>query len=345
MRKHLSHLLLLLLLPVLYANAQNYDDPIVYLKAINSAQADFNKIHMAYISAAWHSNRAWKVDALRQQVIENLTTTRYKIIDLPYYKHDNALRQSSIDYLWMLNKVFNDDYKHLVNMEEVIDKSFDKMELYLHLEESINDTIKAAHDRMDQAEKDFATKYNVTISDSKTRVTEKMELANKVTKYHDKVYLLFFKCYWQESMLMDAIGTKNITKTEQARSALLKYATDGLSALDTVIAYDNDASLVTICKQSLDFYKRVAETEYPKISDYLLKQEDFGKLKTVYDAKPKNTLTQQDKDAYNKAEADINTAFTGASLTFKGILNDRNKIITNWNNIDQKFTNAHVPYY
>jgi hypothetical protein len=134
MKYLLSLLLILALLPALRVNSQNYDDPGVYMKAINSAQADFNKTYLSYISAAWHSTRALKIERLRQQVVDNLTTCRYKIIDLPIYKHDNSLRQSNIDYLWLLTKVFNEDFSHLVNMEELIDQSFDKMELYLSFE-------------------------------------------------------------------------------------------------------------------------------------------------------------------------------------------------------------------
>jgi hypothetical protein len=346
MRKLFSLLVMvLLLLQALHIEAQNYDDPKVYMKAVNGAMADFNKVYMAYISAAWHSNRAGKIDRLRQQVVDDITTCRYKIVDLPYYKHDNLLRQSNIDYLWLLNKVFNDDYKHLVNMEDLVDQSFDKMELYLLLQEKINDTLKAANHRMDEAEKDFATKYNVTLTDDKSEVTTKMELANKVSKYHNKVYLLFFKCVWQESQVMDAAGKKNITKIEQARSALLKYATDGALGLDSLSSYDNDATLAAACRQSLAFYKEEAETGIPEISDYLLKEENFNKIKTSLDAKPKNSQTQQDKDSYNKALEDMNKAMVAVNKTFKTILADRNKAIINWNNVEQKFSDAHMPYY
>ncbi len=345
MKKYLSLLLVTLLLQALNVKAQNYDDPGVYVKAINKTQADFNKAYMSYISAAWHSNRAMKIEKLRQQVIEDLTTCRYKLIDIPYYKHDNSLRQSNIDYLWLMNKVFNDDYSHLVDMEALVDQSFDKMELYLLLQEKINDTLKAATDRMDVAEKSFATKYNVTLTDDKSQLTQKMELANKVSKYHDKVYLLFFKCEWQESQVMDNMGKKNITKTEQARSALLKYANDGLAGLDSLASYDNDPIIADACRQSLAFYKKEAETEFTKISDFLLKEEEFTKIKAAYDAKPQNTRTQQDTDAYKKAEADLNTSFAVANQTFKGIIADRNKVIINWNNAEEKFSNKYMPYY
>lgn len=346
MKRSLSLLLvILLLLPGLHVKAQNYDDAGVYMKAINNVMSDFNKTYMAYISAAAHSNRWFKIEKLRQQVVDNLTTCRYKLIDLPYYKHDNSLRQSNIDYLWLLNKVFNDDYKHLVNMEGLIEQSFDQMELYLRLQEKINDTLKVATDRIAGAEKDFAAKYNITLVDSRSGVVEKMEIANKVSKYHDRVYLLFFKCAWQELQVMDAINKKNITKIEQARSALQKYTEDGLVALDSLTSYDNDAALATACRRAVTVYQKEADTELPKISDFLLKAENFNKLKATYDAKPKNSRTKEDTDAYDKALADINTSVTATQQTFKTMLTNRDKAIISWSAAEQKFIDAHMPYY
>jgi len=342
------------ILPLLFAtqvmfalrvHAQNYDNPGVYMQAIAKAQADMNKKYMAYTSAAWHSNRAGKVDKLRQQLIDAITACRYKIIDLPIYKGDNSLRKSNIDYLWLLNKVFYEDYSHLVNMESLIDQSVDQMELYLNLQDKITDTLKAANDRIGQAEKEFAIKYNVTLVDNKTEAAQKMEVAGKVRKYHHKVYILFFKCAWEESQVFDAIGKKNITKVEQARSALIKYATDGVTGLDSLATYDGDPALATACKTALDFFKKEAETDLPKISDYLLKEEEFNKIKTAYDSKPANSRTQQDKDNYNKAVTDLGAALAVANQAAKTIFADRNKMVINWNNVDDKFSSNHMPYY
>lgn len=335
----------LLVAQAITANAQNYDDPGKYMKAINDAQADMNKVYMSYISAAWHSRRAIKIERLRQQVVESITTCRYKIIDLPIYKGDNSLRKSSIDYVWLLNKIFNDDFSHLVNMEDLVEQSYDKMELYLGFQEKIKDTLKAANDKMQQAEKDFAAKYNVTLSEDKNTTAQKMDIANNVSKYYDKVYLLFFKCVWQESQVMDAVNKKNITKLEQARSALVKYGDDGIAALDTIGNFDNDASLVGACKQALQFYKKEGENEVAKISDFLLKEETFGKIKSAYDAKPRNTRTKEDTDNYNKALDDMNAALTVANQAFKGVYAEEAKVLTNWGSVDQKFSDAHMPYY
>lgn len=336
---------LLLFLCSFQSNAQGLDDPGAYIGAINNAQLDMNKTYMAYISAAAHSGRARKIEKMRQQAIESITNAKYKIIDLPIYKGDNSLRKSSIDYVSLVYKVFNDDYAHIVNMEELVDQSFDEMQLYLLLQEKTNDTLKAANERMDKAVKDFAAKYNVKLIDDKTELGNKMEEAGKVSKYRDKVYLLFFKCNWQEGQLTEAINKKNVTTIEQARNALIKYATEGLAALDTLKSFQNDPSLAVACRQALSFYKKEAETETPKVSDYILKEENFNKIKTSFDAKPQSGRTQQDVDAYNKAVNEMNKAVNVANQVNNNNNNTRKQILDNWNNAEKSFGDAHVPYY
>jgi len=336
---------LLLLLCSFQSNAQNLDDPGAYISAINNAQMDMNKTYMAYISAAAHSGRARKIEKMRQQAIESITNAKYKIIDLPIYKGDNSLRKSSIDYISLVYKVFNDDYAHIVNMEELVDQSFDEMQLYLLLQEKTNDTLKAANERMDKAVKDFAAKYNVKLIDDKTELGAKMEEAGKVSKYRDKVYLMFFKCNWQEGQLTEAINKKNVTTIEQARNALVKYATEGLAALDTLKSFENDPSLAVACRQALTFYKKEAEIETPKVSDYILKEENFNKIKTSFDAKSQSSRTQQDVDAYNKAVNEMNKAVNVANQVNGTINNNKKQITDNWNSAEKSFGDAHVPFY
>jgi len=163
--------------------------------------------------------------------------------------------------------------------------------------------------------------------------------------YRNKVYLLFFKCARQESQVMDAISKKNITKTEQARSALLKYADDGFAVLDSLGGFDNDVTMIGTCKQALTFFKKEGKTELTKISDFLLKQENFAKIEASYNAKPKNSRTKEDDDGYKTALADVNKAYETAMQSVKGIVTDRNKVVNNWNNVEQKFIDAHMPYY
>jgi hypothetical protein len=325
--------------------AQNLDNPGDYMSAIASAHVEMNKKYMAYMSASAHGGGARKIDNLRQQVLESITASRYKTIDLPIYKGDNSLRQSSIDYIQLCYNVFNEDYSKIVNMEEISEQSFDEMQAYLLLQEKTNEKIKEASAKMSEASKNFAAKYKVTLIDSKDELSQKMDAAGKLNHYRNNVFLVFFKCNWQESEITKAINAKKINDVEQGRNSLIRFAEEGLKALDTLRTFNGDASLANTCRQVLQFYKKTAENDVPKISEFFLKEENFEKIKKSLDSKPESNRTEQDINEYNKAVKDMNTAVNNYNQVNTQLNNNKSQVLQNWQNTQTNFGNTHMPYY
>jgi len=321
------------------------DESVAYMNAISTAQTDMNKSYMAYISASAHSSRKRKIEKLRLETVDNIINCQNTINNLSPYKGDNSLRQSSIDYVQLCYKVFNDDYAHIVNMEDIAERSYDEMQAYLLLQQATNDTLEMAITRMKTAEEGFAKKYGVTLVDQKTELGEKMEQTDRMGRYRDKVYLLFYKCNWEDGQMIDALNQKNVTKVEQDRSALDKYAIEGLAVLDTMKSFDNDGSLVNACHQALAFYKKEAETQIPLLTDFFLKEENFNKLKASMDAKSDSQRTQQDVDNYNKAVTDLNNGVNTFNQVNNDLNNDRNTANGTWDATEKNFIDIHTPYY
>ncbi len=326
--------------------AQTTDNPGDYMTSVTNAQGEMNKKYMAYVSAAAHGKRLKKVEKMRQAAIESITQSKYNTIGLPLYKGDNSLRQKTIDYINFCYKIFNEDYAHIVNMEEIAEQSFDEMQAYLLLQEKTNEKLKEANDNFDKAYKDFGTKYNVKIVEGeKTELGAKMEIASKLHRYHDQVYLVFFKCNWQDGQLTKALNNKKLNDAEQSRNALLKYANEGLLALDSMKSFMGDPSLAVACKQALQFYKKTAEVDIPKQTDYYLKQENFEKMKKAFEAKSESDRKKEDVDAYNKGVKEINAAVNSFNQNINLTNNTRNQAIENWNNAEKNFFDTHMPYY
>jgi hypothetical protein len=326
-------------------SAAAQDDPVAYLSAINSAQTDMNKSYMAYISAAAHSSRKRKIEKLRGQAVDNIVICQNTINNLSPYKGDNSLRQSSVGYVQLCYKIFNDDYAHIVNMEDIAERSYDEMQAYLLLQQATNDTLAMAISKMQTAEQAFASKYGVTLVDQKTELGEKMAQTDRMGKYHDIVYLLFYKCNWEDGQMIEALNQKNVTKVEQDRNALDKYAIEGLAVLDTMKSFDNDGSLVNACRQALTFYKTEAETQVSLLTDFFLKEENFNKLKAAMDAKSDSQRTQQDVDSYNKAVTDLNNGVNTFNLINNDLNNGRNNATQTWDATEKNFIDIHTPYY
>jgi len=338
-------LALSLLLPLASAlTAQDLNDPGAYMTAISNAETEMNKTYMAYLSAVAHS-KARKVEKLRQQTVESITNCKYKIIDVPFYKGDNSLRKSSITYVDMVYKVFNDDYAHIVNIEELAEQSFDEMQLYILLQEKTDEKLRQAYDTMYQASKNFAKKYNVTVIETKSELDDKMEISSKVNHYKNQLYLIFFKCNWQDQRIDEAINQKKFTGIEQARNALGNYAKEGLLALDSLSNFKGDHSLAQACRQALLFYQTHAETNLPKMTDFFLKEENLAKMKKSIDSKPQSSLTKQEIDAYNKAVGDFNVSVNAYNQLNDNINQKRDQVIQAWSEAEKQFLDAHVPHY
>src|ERR1700743_310659 len=201
----LSLLLPCLLLLCSIANAQDLDNPGNYMSAISKARGDMDTKYMQYISYAAHGRRARKVEKLRQEVLDNIDQSRYKTTDLPLYKGDNSLRQAAIDYIKMCYIIFSEDYKKIVHMEELAEQSVDEMQAYMLLQDAINEKLHEAWSNLDKASNDFAAKYNVILSKDETPLGAKMQTADHLDKYVNSVFLLFFKCNWEDNQMVKAM--------------------------------------------------------------------------------------------------------------------------------------------
>ena len=327
------------------AEAQDGAGPVAYMNSISDAETQMNKSYMTYVSAAAHSSRKRKIEKLRVQTVDNIVICQNTINNLSPYKGDNSLRQSSLSYVQLCYKIFNEDYAHIVNMEDITERSYDEMQAYLLLQQATSDTLEVAVKRMDKAEHDFANKYNVKLTDEKSELGDKMDATGRQSKYRNKVYLLFYKCNWEDNQLTNALNEKNVTKVEQTRSALDKYAIEGLKVLDTLHTFENDGSLANACSQALTFYKKEAETQIPQLTDFFLKKENFEKQKATLDAKPQNARTQQDVDAYNKGVNDINNGVNTFNQINADLNSGRNDVNQTWDATEKAFIDVHTPYY
>ena len=263
--------------------AQNLDNPGDYMTAMVKARGDMDAKYMQYMSAAAHGRRARKVEKLRQEVLDNITNSRYKTTDLPIYKGDNSLRQSSIDYIQLCYDVFSQDYQKIVNMEELAEQSVDEMQAYMLLQQKIDEKLEQGYAALDKVSHDFAAKYNVLLQTEQTPLGTKLAESGKVNTYSSTVYLIFFKCNWEDNQMVKAMNALKVNDAEQARSALLSYANEGLKDLDTIRPFEGDPSLVNACKQALTFYKQAAENEMPKLTDFFVKKEEFDTTRSNHE--------------------------------------------------------------
>ena len=346
MRKGHSYLFLIaafMLLPVLKSIAQDLSNAGSYMTYIGDREREVTKKYLNYVSAASHGKSLRKVDKLREQLINTIYETRIAVQGVPPFKGDKSLRDASVTYLQLCYRIFNEDYGKIVNMEEIAEQSYDAMEAYLTAQRLATEKLDEAGKKRSETGKEFAAKNSINLVDMGDIMDQKVKTSTRVTDYYNKIYLLFFKCYRQESYLIEALNKGNIISIEQNKNSLLKNASDGLEKLDTMGAFDSDASLKAACQRALQFYKSEAG-DVTVMTDFLLKKESFDKLQKSFNSKPAAKRTQADIDEYNKSINEMNQAGNTYNKLNNEVNKKRTNILDNWNGTVKKYWDNHMPY-
>jgi hypothetical protein len=324
-------------------NAQTYETAVQYLDYINKVNSDLSAKYLFYISAVSHGKSARKVEKRRIEVVNAISDTKYMVMAMPPWKGDKTLKDTTIAHLKILNIVFNEDYGKIVNMEEIAEQSYDAMEAYMLAQEKAQEKLNEAADRQHAMQKVFAEKNNIKLVEGADSEQEtKSKIVNAVMSHCNDVYLVFFKPYKQEAYLMEALGKKNLVSIEQNINALKKISEEGLDKLKDLKGYNNDGSLIVACRNALLFYKEEA-SQGAVMTDYLLKEENFNKLKKQFEAKPANKRTQPDVDEFNKAVNDINAALKKYNAVNEDLNKQRTKALNDWNKTYSKYMDEYMP--
>jgi hypothetical protein len=327
-------------------HAQIIENAGDYMTAMTNAQTEMDQKYMTYISASAHSRRAKKIEKLRTQALESIDNAKYKTMALPKYKGDNSLRQASIDYIQFCYRIFNEDYTKIVNMEEIAEQSVDQMQAYLLLEEKASEKLQEASESLSKAEKLFAGKYGVNLVDTKSELTDKMGTAGMVNNYCDRIYILFFKCNWEDGELFHALNAHKLNDAEQARNSLIAFSKEGLESLkaDSLRTFQGNPALAAGCREALLFYGSMAQNDIPRLTDFYLKEENFDKIKKSLEAKG-NNKTKEDVDQYNKAVKDINYSVNNFNQLNQELNKRRQEVAQNWEKAEKTFRDEVIPYY
>ncbi|MBD3636332.1 MAG: hypothetical protein HUJ25_03245 [Crocinitomicaceae bacterium] len=332
--------LLLLGTGILFAQ---YEGPGQYLDAIGENYKNIQKEMWDYTSAAAHGKNARTVDKKRVKLIQTTKEAKSKVRSMKGYEGNTAYRDSVVSFLNIYYLVLTQDYAKIVDMEDIAEQSYDLMEAYMLAKEEANNKLTEASEMLIAEQKKFAEQFDVELVTTEDELSEKMRVADEVYDYYNKLYLIFFKSYVSDIYLSDAIAKGDVSAIEQNKSALSMASADGLSKLKSVEPFKGDNSLVAACQDILKFYQDEADNQVDKITNYLIKTENFNTIKASFDQKKEKDRTQEDIDQYNNAVKEANEAAQTYNSTNQTIFENRKSKIAAWNEAVQSFTDKHVP--
>ena len=327
-----------------FCPGQTPDDPVKHMEFFTSRELELSQKYLDYMTQVAHGNRARKLEKRRQEVITQIRQSLGEASRLRPYKGDATLRDAYRTYWDILLKVFSEDYHKIVNMEEIAEQSYDHMEAYLMAQQKAGEVLSHAQDEIEPVYKAFAAKNNVRLIDGgDSKLEKKMRQVSAVNAYYYDIFLIFFKSYKQDMYVTEALSRKDLNGIEQNRTTLAKFAAEGLQRIDTIKAFKGDGSLTNACRKVLEFHKLEAEKQLPGMSDFLLKNDEFEKIRKAFESKPASKRSQADIDLYNKAVDELNAALQSSNKLLVAMNTGRENALNHWNQTRQRFMEMHIP--
>lgn len=331
------------LLAIQPVRSQKFDNALSYMNFMSDQYRKVMEDMWDYTSASAHSKSARKIENRRKDLLNTISKVQQSIAKMPDFEGDKALRDTTVSYLALSYNVLNNDYAKIVDLEAIAEQSYDQMEAYINAQEMANEKLDLSSQRLDAEQMNFAQKHSIKIQENKDKLGNKLEKANKVFKYYNRVYLIFFRSFKQDYFLSEALQKHDVNSIEQNRNSLLKYATTGSKNLDTIKGFGGDNSLKVSLKQLLEFYKVETSVKIPILTNFYLKKETFEKTKSEIEAKPEMTRTKADVDQYNKALADYNKGVADYNRVTAELSQKHGMLIESWDRAVQSFLDRQVP--
>lgn len=324
-------------------NAQEFSTAPEYMGHMTEQYEDLVKESWQYVKSIGRGKSDRRIAKKRNDLLKELNYAKKVIRKMPPYEGNTAFRDTVIEYLDINYIVLSRDYDKIIDMKKIAEQSYDLMEAYMTARKKANEKLEEATEMVSEAQKEFADEHSINIIENDSRLSKKLKISSKVFDYHDKLYLIFFKNYKQEMYMLEALQNADINSLEQNRNTLVKYAEEGLEKLKKIRSYESDMSLNYATRNMLRFYKEEADARMPTLIDYLMKKEQFDKLKQAFDNKKKSKRTQEDIDQFNKAVKDINAATKKYNSMNEYLTEQRNKYLSEWNKTSEKFLKKHTP--
>jgi len=334
----IASVLMLICLP---AKAQE-PTPVSIMEQAFKPLEVLNQKYLIYTSAAAHSS-ARKSERKYRDYMDQIDESNAALSSVPSYKGDRSLQNGVREYLKLVRNIMSENYSKVVNMEEIAEKSYDNMEAYILLNKQLDEKMSEASEKLNALQKDYCTRNNITLVENTTEQGGKMDQVSAVMDYKNENYLIFFKCAYQNDVLLEAVEANNVVAMEQARTALKKYAEEGLAKMDTIKNFKGDATLKVGCKNALQFFKREAD-KAAVYTDYAMKEKAFLQQKKAFESNAKARNDNAEIDKFNKAVDDFNKAGKDLNEAGNALNKERAEAYNNYNKATKTFLDTHVPY-
>jgi hypothetical protein len=324
------------------STAQSFNNASDYLDFVAEEQQAITKNMWKYTKAVAHSKSDRSVEGKRKNLLKTIDKAISKIEKADGFDGDDYKRQV-LKHLQLNKSLLNHDYAEIIDMKAVAEQSYDAMEAYIIAQEMADKKMEESQQEYETNFYAFAEKNDIEIVESENDLGRKMKISNAVFEHYNEMYLVYFKVYINEINLWNAIDSNDVSAIQQNANALNAAAKEGLEVLKTKSTYENDDSIINATKTVFNFFIDEAENKIPELTNFIILNEDFDKIKTTLDQTPDRDRTKEQIDAFNKKVKDINKAVKNYNKVNTDLNTDRQTVINGLNNTNANFLANHIP--
>ena len=258
-----------------FKNAADYNNFIMKEMAVavqkNFEYISFN-VHLPTEQAG--SEEFEQMEVKRKEVMEQIIQSKEKIKSMPALDGDTHLRDEAVEALLEYQHAFELDYKDIIGLKKKSKDSYEAMESYWKAEDKAEEKVNKATNRLRKAQQTYASKNNMTVADGKTdnALDQKMARITAVNNYWREIYLPFFKVSKEYDLLWDVLSREKSDPIDRQRGQVIRAASDVLPLLKAKPAFNGDVEFRDQTIDLLEYYQRVAETDFTKIVEVLSKK-------------------------------------------------------------------------
>nr|WP_321228244.1 hypothetical protein [uncultured Psychroserpens sp.] len=322
--------------------AQTFNNASEYLDFVAEEQEEITKNMWKYTKAVAHSKSDRSIDGKRKKLLKTIDQAIAKITKADGFGDDDY-KSKVLKHMTFNKNLLNQDYAKIIDMKEVAEQSYDAMEAYVLAQEMADQKMEESQQEYERNFYEYAAKHDIQIIESESDLGKKMKISNDVFEHYHDMYLTYFKVYINEIYLMDAIEKNDVSAIQQNANALVAAAKEGLELLETKEAYKKDQSVINATKKAFEFFIDEGENQIPIITEFLIVNEDFEKIKSTLEQTNERKRTKEQVDNYNKKVKEVNEGADNYNKVNAALNTKRQNAINGLNNANANFLSKHIP--
>lgn len=324
----------------LQLHAQRFSTPNSYFNFIRLEKENVSKSISNYVLNLSNISSADEVINSKKILITVIQKSKAKVVALKNgFNGDLDFQNAFVDYLNSTEKLVKNETITKSNFKNIADFNYDEMKKYLNEQKNIQVEVKNQAAKLNQIEREFAEKYKLSLKITENDLSKKMSTALAVFEHHSALYLIYFKSNIAHYNYMIAVNKKDITAIKTTSKILNEFTIEGLNEINTMLAYENDESLLKMTKEVLEYDKQETQSFTTFLLSYLDESSAFASAKKQIDS-----ANDADKiEKFNNLVAKMNANIKEFNVKNAEIRTTQKILLNSWNITAERFLKTHIP--